>query len=70
MENSNITLNLETYLELINTYKELNQIKNLIEDNITYEKDNLSFKNAWTFQEDLLKLFLHHIEGCTYHLWQ
>lgn len=57
MEYPNITINFETYMELFNSYKELNQIKNLIEDNIMFNTNNeLEIKNNFSFVEDLFKL--------------
>ena len=52
-----VTLNFETYIEFFNAYKELNQIKNLIEDNVIINASNeMEFKNTYGFTGDLLKL--------------
>jgi hypothetical protein len=57
MEYPNITLNFETYMELYNSYIELKQIKNLIEDNVSIDKNNkLEFESAYSFCTDLLKV--------------
>lgn len=58
MEYPNITLNFETYIELFTAYKELNQIKNLIEDNMGLDlaEEELELKNVYEFGKDLLKL--------------
>lgn len=57
MEYPNITLTFELYMELFNAYKELNQIKNLIEDNIMLNTNNkMEIKNNFSFVEDLFKL--------------
>jgi basic membrane lipoprotein Med (substrate-binding protein (PBP1-ABC) superfamily) len=47
---------IDTYINIYNTFKELEAIKELIKDNIEQGKNDLIFKNSFSFTEDLLKL--------------
>lgn len=55
MKNENKEL-LDAYIYIHDTFKEIKAIKELIKENIEYKNNELSFKNTYSFADDLLKL--------------
>ena len=59
----NNTTKFDIYIEVYNTYKTLNAIKELIKDNVEIKDGKIEFKSVYNFTEDLLKLIKYSDTG-------